>query len=244
MISAPAEPRAVIDDEGARRKRRVVYRWLIGTAIAWMGIRLLFVAGSGGTLPFISANDRSRWCTIRALVEEHTYEIDNVIAERGWDTIDKVSHYGRDGEQHYYSSKPTLLPSLLAIDYWLVRAVTGFNLGEHPFIVGRFLIFVWNAIWLLIFAGVMVAAVERWGTTDWGRIYVMAVATWGTFLFTFGVTVNNHLPAAAMAALAFYGFLRIWYDEETGWRMFALTGLAAAFLAVMAVRGRRRHESA
>ena len=211
--------------------RQTAYRWLIGTALLWMFVRLMFVSGSGGTLPFLSANDRSRWCTIRALVEQHRYEIDDIIAERGWDTIDKVSHYGSDGVQHYYSSKPTLLPSLMAIDYWIVSTVTGLGLKEHPFLVGRFLIFVTNAFWLLIFAGVMVSLVERWGTTDWGRIYVISMATWGTFLFTFGVTINNHLPAAAMMALAFHGFLQIWYDGDTRWQTFALTGLATGFLA-------------
>src|SRR5437870_252518 len=29
--------------------------------------------------PFLSANDRSRWCTIRSLVEFGTYEIDEVL---------------------------------------------------------------------------------------------------------------------------------------------------------------------
>src|SRR5262249_32645028 len=29
--------------------------------------------------PALSANDRSRWCTIRSLVEYGTYEIDNIL---------------------------------------------------------------------------------------------------------------------------------------------------------------------
>ncbi len=44
--------------------------------------------------PFLSANDRSRWDTVRALVEHGTYAIDDVIREPGWDTIDMVKHPG------------------------------------------------------------------------------------------------------------------------------------------------------
>ena len=32
--------------------------------------------------PFLSANDRSRWCTVRALVDEGTYAIDAMIEGR------------------------------------------------------------------------------------------------------------------------------------------------------------------
>ena len=69
--------------------------------------------------PFLSANDRSRWCTIRALVDEGVYQIDSMIdaSDPNWKTIDLVRHRGADGKQHYYSSKPPLLPTLLAGEY-------------------------------------------------------------------------------------------------------------------------------
>ncbi|MBR6435105.1 MAG: hypothetical protein IKS45_01225, partial [Thermoguttaceae bacterium] len=76
--------------------------------------------------PTLSANDRSRWALIRALVEPDMrvpgapYAIDKVIAQRGWDTIDMVKHDG-----HLYSSKPPLLPTLQAGIYWLVVHTTG-----------------------------------------------------------------------------------------------------------------------
>ena len=42
--------------------------------------------------PFLSANDRSRWMTIRSLVEHGTYEIDAIVGQPTWDTIDMVQH--------------------------------------------------------------------------------------------------------------------------------------------------------
>ncbi|MDE0940771.1 MAG: hypothetical protein OSA43_12525, partial [Pirellulales bacterium] len=62
--------------------------------------------------PFLSANDRSRWCTIRALVDDGTFAIDQIVTDpedhARWQTIDMVKH-ARNGEPHLYSSKPTLL---------------------------------------------------------------------------------------------------------------------------------------
>ena len=42
--------------------------------------------------PFLSANDRSRWATVRALVEHGTYAIDDIVSQPNWDTIDMVKH--------------------------------------------------------------------------------------------------------------------------------------------------------
>ena len=36
---------------------------------------------------------------------------------------------------------------------------------------------------------------ERFGTSDWGRLFMMGSATLGTFLTTFAVTINNHIAA-------------------------------------------------
>jgi hypothetical protein len=74
--------------------------------------------------PFLSSNDRSRWMHVRALVEHGTFEIDALLREPTWDSIDKVQHRGRDGELHYYSSKPPLLATLIAGEYWLIHRLT------------------------------------------------------------------------------------------------------------------------
>ncbi len=85
--------------------------------------------------PGLSGNDRSRLCTIRALVEPDMrvvrtirqpdgtekneyvwYAIDKVQNIKGWDTIDMVKHDLPDnpGPAYLYSSKPPLLPTLMA----------------------------------------------------------------------------------------------------------------------------------
>lgn len=176
--------------------------------------------------PFLSANDRSRWCTIRALVEDGTYAIDNVIQQPGWDTIDMVKHDG-----HLYSSKPPLLPTLLAGEYWLIHRLTGAALAEHPFAIGRFMLLSLNLPSLLIVVWVVARLAERFGETDFGRLMVVAAAALGTFLTTFAVTLNNHVPAAACAALSLEFLVRIWHDRSRrGWD-FAALGFWAALAA-------------
>ncbi len=216
--------------------------------------------------PFLSANDRSRWCTVRALVEPEMrvpgapYAIDKVVLEPGWDTIDMVKHDRRysgpaedpykriadakdpdrarvlnwDGQQvggHLYSSKPPLLPTLIAGLYWPIYKLTGMTLGTHPFVIGRSLLIVVNLVPLLIAWLLTARLVDRLGTTDWGRLFTMSAACFGTFLSTFAVTLNNHLIAAVSAALTLFAAAAIWLDDDRRLRWFVLAGLFGAFTA-------------
>jgi len=182
--------------------------------------------------PFLSANDRSRWCTVRALVEEEMrvegalYAIDNVVQEPNWDTIDMVKHDG-----HLYSSKPPLLPTLIAVPYWLIHRTTGATLATHPYVVGRFMLILINVIPLVVYFLLLARLVERFGTTDWGRIFVMGAAAFGTFLTTFAVVLNNHLPAAVCAIVALWATIRVWLDDERRLRYFVIAGLFGALCA-------------
>ncbi|MBN1394154.1 MAG: hypothetical protein JW959_03955 [Pirellulales bacterium] len=179
--------------------------------------------------PFLSANDRSRWCAVRALVEEEMrvpgkpYAIDRVIQEENWDTIDMVKHDG-----HLYSSKPPLLPTLMAAVYWPVHRLSGANLRDNPHEIDRFMLIVFNVVPLVVYFVLLAALVERFGATDWGRMFVVAACCFGTFLTTFAVAINNHLPAAVCAAAALFAAVRIWFDDRRGWGYFFLAGLFGA----------------
>lgn len=182
--------------------------------------------------PFLSANDRSRWCTVRALVEEEMrvpgapYAIDKVIQEPGWDTIDMVKHDG-----HLYSSKPPLMATLLAAEYWVIHRLTGKTLGSDPYAIGRFMLITVNVLPMILYFWVLGKLLERLGQTDWGRLFAMASAAFGTFLTTFAVAVNNHLPAAVCAAVALYAGARVWLDDRRQWRYFVAAGFFGALMA-------------
>ena len=181
--------------------------------------------------PFLSANDRSRWLAVRALVELGTYEIDSLIDRDVWNTIDMVQHSSHDGKLHLYSSKPPFLITLLAGEYWVIHKLTGMTLAEHPYFVGRFMLFtvhILPLVWMLV---IVAQLAERFAKTDWTRVFVVATACFGTLLTTFAVVLNNHIVAAVSAAIAFASFTRIWCDGSTRTRDYAICGLAAAFTA-------------
>ncbi|HET6878747.1 MAG TPA: hypothetical protein VFI31_01175 [Pirellulales bacterium] len=187
--------------------------------------------------PFLSSNDRSRWATVRSLVELGTYQIDDIVSQPNWDTIDMVKHddEGRPApatdQGHLYSSKPPLLATLMAGPYWVIYQVTGTTLGEHPFAIGRPLLVLFNVLPMIVYFASVARLVERFGLSDWGRLFVMACATFGTFLSTFAVTINNHLTAAVSAAIALNAALRVWYDGERRLRWLFVAGFFAAFTA-------------
>ena len=210
-----------------------IYWILIVCSVAGMAVRVAQVGDvKAGELPFQSANDRSRWCTIRALGDLGTYQIDEVISEDpNWNTIDKVAHQGTDGELHYYSSKPTLLPTLLAIEYRIVRALTGWNLRDDTTRVVRVMLLLSNVVPWVFFLWFLAATIDRVLVRDWSRYLVLAAGGFGTYLSTFGVTLNNHLPAAVCVMASLYFLLRVVRDEAPAWWLFAMAGLASAFAA-------------
>lgn len=187
--------------------------------------------------PFLSGNDRSRWCTVRSLVEHGTYAIDEIVSQPNWDTIDMVKHDGRGNpapgpdEGHLYSSKPPLLATLMAGEYWLLHRLTGKTLGTHPHELGRILLFTWNVIPFVLYLLILARIVERYGTTDFGRVFVVAAAALGTLLSAYAVAFTNHWPAAFAAMVTLDATLRIVCEGERRRRWFFVAGLAAAFMA-------------
>lgn len=176
--------------------------------------------------PFFSANDRSRWCTVWALVERGTYQIDEIVERPGWETIDKVRWQG-----HFYSSKPTLLPTLVAGVYWAVKQSTGWTLDDrqHAHSAAHAVLFIVNWIPWVISLVLLAVISDRYARTGLGCVFVVATAAWGTFLTTFVNTLNNHTAAAWSIVFALYPAMRIMADgKRNGWR-FALAGLFAAF---------------
>lgn len=189
--------------------------------------------------PFFSANDRSRWCTVRSLGDRSTYEIDFVsetTRQRDpdtirWDTIDKVRHRGRDGQMHYYSSKPPLLPTLVAWKYKLLNSVTGWRIETDTFLVVRILLVVVNVIPWGIYLWFVARMINSVPVRDWTRYYVLACAGFGTFVSTFAISLNNHLPATFCVMISLYLLSEIWRKKDLHWCYFATAGLLAAFAA-------------
>lgn len=173
--------------------------------------------------PLQSANDRSRWATVWSLVERGTFQIDEIDAVPGWSTIDKVRHEG-----HFYSTKPPLQSTQVAGVYWCVKRLTGWNLTNHTAEVTRLILLVVNWLPQVLSLIVLAMLLERYARRDFGKLFVLIVASWATLLVPFTSSLNNHSPGAICVVLALYPLLRILIDGERRKRDFVLVGFFGA----------------
>lgn len=180
-----------------------------------------------------SANDRSRWATVASLVEHRTWSLDRLLEHPGsveWDTIDKVRHADSQGVVRSYSSKPPLLSAVVAGEYWLLHQLTGWKITNEPGPVIRTLLTVNHCLCLLVLLGLLASFLEPLFVSDWTRYFVVAVAGWGTFLTSFAVTLNNHLPAATVCMAVVWLTDRQLRGIGRSWTNHCLLGLLAAVL--------------
>jgi hypothetical protein len=216
--------------------RRTIYVLLITVAAGGVAGRILAVTTQAD-------NDRSRWDTVRALVDNGTYAIGHrdinpatgkyvdrgISTEEGWQTIDKVLH----PETHdFYSSKPPLLATLVAGEYWLLKQTLGWSITDQLAEIVRTILITTNGMLLVVYWILLARLVEQFGTSEWGRLYVLAAGCFATFMSTFAITFNNHSVAACSVLFALYPFLQIWYGSRRGAGLFMAAGFFAMFTAV------------
>jgi hypothetical protein len=176
--------------------------------------------------PILSVNDLSRWATIYSLVERGTYNID----ETPWPTtIDRVRVSG-----HFYSSKPPLLPTVLAAEYWVLKMASfgRLSFATHPEAVIRILVVSTNLVPFVLFLLLFSRLLDELAPDPWRRLYCTCAAALGTSLTSFCVTLNNHTVAAFSALFALFPLYRILCNSRTDGRYYAAAGFFAAFTAV------------
>jgi hypothetical protein len=84
----------------------------------------------------LGANDISRWCTVWSLLERGTYAIDDCPWQsRTQDKVEKDAPFqvvaaGKEPVKHFYSSKPPLLPTIIAGILYPIRKATGVPLDR------------------------------------------------------------------------------------------------------------------
>ncbi len=185
----------------------------------------------------LEANDISRWCTVWSLVERGTYAIDDCPWQaKTQDKVRKVSPFEKDkpgAPEHYYSSKPALLPSMIAGVLYPIRKLTGVPLDaavlqprtprpdrpdqtlepvRWPAYVFYFkpTIIALNVLPYMIFLFLFAKYLDRTVRNDWAWFAGVTSAAWATPLIVFNTTLNNHSVAAYSAFFALYALLRIW----------------------------------
>ncbi len=189
----------------------------------------------------LSENDKARWDTVWSLVEHGTYQIYPTADEaraanrpEQYGTIDKVMVEGR-----YYSSKPPLLPTVLAGLLIPVRhfgpafsKIDRFDARVAPaavyFKIALLLLYVpLAAAFLLMFARWLETAAR----TDFAYWFCLLAAGAGTLVTGYAGSLNNHAVAAWSAGIATLALWPAWAEgrRET-WR-FGVAGLVAGWTA-------------
>ncbi|HKB02921.1 MAG TPA: hypothetical protein VKD90_11920 [Gemmataceae bacterium] len=166
--------------------------------------------------PTFSSNDRARWATVKALVEDGTFVIgrrvpdaaapkgyrdEGITFTEGFGSVDKVLHPER---QEFFSTKPPLLTLFVAGQYWVLNKYLHKDMVEDKWEVAVPILLVTNVLPLVLALWLLSRLLERYGSTDWGRLFTFATACFGTFLPTFATTLNNHVPAACCVMYAVY----------------------------------------
>jgi hypothetical protein len=169
--------------------------------------------------PSFGSNDRARWATVKAIVEDETYVIGRrsgfpsknkpytdtgVLFQPGFGSVDVVLD---PEDQTFYSTKPPLLTEIAAGEYWILHHVFKKNISEHRWETVVPILLMTNVLPLLIALWLLSRLFEWYGKSDWGRLFVFATACFGTFLPTFASTLNNHVPAACCVMYALYAML-------------------------------------
>ena len=125
----PVEPEFAIA-ESRPEARRFVALLVITTATALaLGLALKLPTQFG-------ANDISRWSTVWSLLERGTYAIDDCPWQsRTQDKVKRPAPFqqkepGKEPIEHFYSSKPPLLPTMIAGVLYPFRKATGVPLDR------------------------------------------------------------------------------------------------------------------
>ncbi len=187
-----------------------------------------------------SPNDSSRWNTIYYLVQHGTYEYlpvngvpwaiqsdkpSKLVKPVLW-TIDMIMVDGK-----LYSSKPPLLPTVLAGVVWVTQKVTGQTFHENPWFIERAVLIVAQVIPFAIMLVLLRRHLFRATESPFVRQFAMAIACFGTLLTPWVVALNNHVIAAATGMIALDAATRIWFEGRREWYWFTLAGFFAAFTA-------------
>ena len=220
----------------SRAYRRTIYALLAGVALAQTFSRICstenayqpslsahyphrdWPSQAPEPTPFFGSNDRSRWATVRALVDDKTFVVGRrdlpkakegftdtgIKTESSYKSVDLVMN-PETGE--FFSTKPLVLTVMAAGEYWLIKNLFGVEITREPWPIDIAVLLTLNLLPWAAMLWMLGRLLEMFGGTDWGRIWVFAAACFGTFLPTFAVTFANHTPAACAAMASLYLFL-------------------------------------
>lgn len=163
----------------------------------------------GALHPFSGDTANSRMATVYALVHHGTWQIDGPEQDNPFasGTVDKVSVDGR-----VYSSKPPVMPLLMAFEYGLLKPVLGIDLGDDPADREWFhtiVVLTFSTI-PFVFSGIIFWSILRQlGIRPSLQVLGLTAFLWGTEYAGYAGTLNNHVLATASLTFGLWGLLAL-----------------------------------
>ena len=166
-------------------------------------------------------NDSSRWATVWSLIHGQGYIID----EAPYATIDKVRLNG-----HYYSSKPQLLPTVVAGITQVIAASTGWNLPDDEQTLIPVILYCVNILPLMLALYLYGRWLRGLACGDFAKCVSLIAASFGTYVTAYSMSLNNHTVAACAMAFAFHFLEKVINHAAPPRRWFFLCGLCGGWV--------------
>ena len=154
----------------------------------------------------LSGNESSRFATVQSLVENGTFSIDNSMFK----TEDRVLIKG-----HFYSDKPPLLSVSLASIYWIMNNVFHLSFAANYHLCVFVLNLACGAVFSTVLYYVFLFQLKSRDVPFGLKVMLSTALILCTWIFSFGVSVNNHSPAACVFFIFFYFMNRIAANGKT-----------------------------
>lgn len=173
----------------ASKKTEGFCRMFIAAALIAEFVLLAAVVQNDVTL---SGNESSRFTTIHAVVENGTFEIDDSL----FPTVDRVRIDGR-----FYANKPLLFSVFLSGLYAPLHWIGGLSFQTHY----HLLIFLLTVMGVVSFSLLLTFLFQKrlraLGAPCTTAVWLGLAVVFSTWIFSYGTSLNNHTPAAAMLFL-------------------------------------------
>lgn len=152
-----------------------------------------------------------------------------LFEEEAWKTVDRVLD---PATLEYYSSKPPLLPVLVAGLVKPLEPLLGWKPSTHPFEVTRLVLTLVNLLPWWLYLVVFRNLLDRLPAGEGTRLVILAMAGMGTLVHPFLVVFNNHTPGTFAVLFAMACLARVWLapaEKPAGATWHLLAGLCAGF---------------
>jgi hypothetical protein len=199
-------------------------------------IFLIIVAGVSvfwGTFPGpLGANDLSRFATAESLVERGTFIIDD---SPFGGTVDRIMLDG-----HYLSTKPPVMPVLMAAEYWILKHVfrLDFADADELKVLFKVITFTFCGLPFVITCFLFRRGLHWFVPSSTACLAMLFACCFATEMTGYAVTLTNHLPGAAILFGAFLLSIGLVHDRVSpGPANFVIAGFLAGLLPTFELPG-------